>query len=64
MKESNTGAVGPLESEHTEKDQRQVGSLDLSLEQIEKRALAQTAVLTEILAEEETSYRHHEGLNE
>ena len=64
MNKGDTSAVGPVESQHAEKDQRQVGSLDLSLEQIEERALAKTAVLTEILAEEETSFRHHGTLNE
>ncbi len=64
MKRSDTNAVDPLKSEHAQKYERQVGSLDLSPEQIEKRALVKTALLSEILAREETSFWHHGGLNE
>ncbi len=64
MKTSDTNAVDPVRAEHAEQYERQVGSLDLSPEQIEQRALVKTALLREILAQEETSFWHHRGLNE
>ena len=64
MKTSDTNAVDPVRAEHAEQYERQVGSLDLSPEQIEKRALVKTALLREILAQEQTSFWHHGGLNE
>ncbi len=65
MKTNNTNEVGPVKMEHTEEYERQViGSLDLSPEQIQKRAFVQTVLLTEILAQEEVSSWRHGGLNE
>ncbi len=64
MKTIDTNAVDPVTSEHVEQYERQVGSLALSPEQLEERARVNTALLREILANEETSFWHHGGLNE
>ncbi len=64
MKTNDTNPAGPVKSEHAEQYEQQVGSLDLSPEQVDKRALVQTALLREIVAQEEVSSWHHGGLNE
>ncbi|HEY5911445.1 MAG TPA: hypothetical protein VJA21_12665 [Verrucomicrobiae bacterium] len=64
MKKTVTRAADPIELDKARKHTRQVKPLELSLEQIEGRALAKTEVLVEILAREEVSYVRHWGLNE